>query len=393
MNSPSQYSHDDSRFGLGMAIVLLCLIALLLVAAVAWAKHSEIDEVTRAPGAVIPSSRLQTIQAVDGGIVKKLYVTEGQVVQRGERIVQLDPLRSQAVAGESFAKVAALRAMIARASAEIAGTSLVFPSGLEGFRDLVAAQRIQYDRRLSSLKEEIGVLENGLRLAESELSLNRPLARTGEVSQAEIIRLERQVNETRGQIAVRKNRYFSEAQSELSKAQDELAAASQVLEGRKEQLSQTEITAPVRGIIKNVRITTVGAVVRAAEEILQIIPLDDELQVEAKVRPADVGFLKPGLEATVKLDAYDYSVYGALKGRVSFISPDTLREESAREDIRYYRAIITITDNKLRSPRGETTEIIPGMTSMVEIKTGQKSVLDYLLKPITRTLGEAFTER
>ncbi len=383
---------QESRMGGPSAFLLLLLICSVLGAAVWWALNFSIDEVTRAPGTVITSSRLQTVQAVDGGIISKIAVHEGQTVEKGQLLVQLDTGRSAAGAGESAARVSALSVMIARAKAEIEGKKPVFPTG-SGISEIVSAQQTQYVRRLQGLNEELSVMERSQALAESELALNRPLVKDGIVSQAEIIRLERQVNEVRSQIAVRRNRYFTEAQAELSKAQDELAAAKQVLAGRNETVSQMEITARVRGIVKNVRVTTIGGVLRAAEEIMQIVPLEDQLQIEAKIRPSDVGFMKPGLEASVKLDAFDSSIYGSMKGRISFISPDTLREDNTREDQRYYRAIITITDMKLRHKPEEKIEIIPGMTSLVEIKTGQKTVMQYLLKPINKTLGEALSER
>jgi membrane fusion protein, adhesin transport system len=383
---------QESKMGGPSALVLLLLICGVLGSAVWWASTSKIDEVTRAPGTVITSSRLQTVQAVDGGIIAKIAVQEGQTVEKGQLLVQLDTGRSAAGAGESAARVAALSVMIARAKAEIEGKAPVWPSGRD-YSEIVAAQQTQYTRRLQGLREEISVMEKSQALAESELALNRPLVKDGIVSQAEIIRLERQVNEVRSQIAVRRNRYFSEAQAELTKAQDELAAAKQVLAGRNETVSQMEITARVRGIVKNVRVTTIGGVLRAAEEIMQIVPLEDTLQVEAKIRPADIGFMKPGLEASVKLDAFDSSIYGSMKGRVSFISPDTLRDENSRDEQRYYRAIITISDFDLKARPNEKIEIIPGMTSLVEIKTGQKTVMQYLLKPINKTLNEALSER
>ncbi len=386
------YEEGQSR-GVWTAGLLLALIGGMLAAGGYWAYASQMDEITRAPASLIPTSRLQTVQAVDGGIVKKMLVREGQQVEKGELLVQLDSGRPQAVVGESAAKVAALTAAIARTRAELSNTALIFPASVASYSEITSAQRIMFDRRLQSLKEEISVLERGMSLADNELKLNLPLAKTGEVSQVEIIRLERQVNDIRSQIAIRNNRYVTEAQGELAKAQDELAAASQVLVGRKDQVQQADITSPMRGIVKNVRFTTIGGVVRAAEEILQIVPLEEELLVEAKIRPVDIGFLKPGLETIVKLDAYDYSIYGAMKGKLTYISPDTLREESAKDDVRYYRATITITDATLRSPRGEKTEVIPGMTATVEIKTGQKTVMQYLLKPFNKTLSEALTEK
>lgn len=358
-----------------------------------WAYTSKLDIVTRATGTVIPSSRVQSIQSLDGGIVNEIKVSEGDVVEKGALLLSIEGEKAQAIYRETLSKVASLEAAIARLRSEVLGVPLVFPKSTKAFPEVVEAQKILYSKRLAALNEEVAVLQETKRLVQKELSLNEPMLETGEVSEVDVIRLRRQINEINSTITQRKNKYMSESQAELARAQDELSAQTEQLAARKTVLDQINIYAPVRGVVKNIRITTRGGVVRPAEEIMQLVPIDEELLVEIKIKPADVAFLKPGLPASIKLDAYDYAIYGTLNGELTYISPDTLREETAREDIKYYRGIVRTKGSKLRNPNSEKIEIIPGMTASAEIKTGQRTVMQYLLKPIVRGLKESMQER
>jgi len=358
-----------------------------------WAYSSQLDIVTRAAGTVIPSSRVQSIQSLDGGVVNEIKVSEGDIVEKGQLLLSIEGDKAQAIYRETLSKVASLEAAIARLRSEVLGVPLVFPKSTNAFPEVVNAQKILYTKRLAALNEEVAVLQETMKLAQKELSLNEPMLETGEVSEVDVIRLRRQVNEIKGAITQRKNKYMSESQAELAKAQDELSSQTEQLAARKTVLDQVDIYAPVKGVVKNIRITTKGGVVRPAEEIMQLVPIDDELLVEIKIKPADVAFLRPGLPASIKLDAYDYTIYGTLNGELTYISPDTLREETAREEIKYYRGIVRTKGSKLRNPRSEKIEIIPGMIASAEIKTGQRTVMQYLMKPITRGLKESLHER
>lgn len=373
-------------------ILLLTLIAGMIVFGW-WAYSSQLDIVTRASGTVIPSSRVQSIQSLDGGVVDEIKVSEGDVVEKGQLLLRIEREKAQGIYRESLSKVASLETAIARLRSEVLGVPLVFPESTKAFPELVNAQKILYSKRLSALNEEVAVLQETLKLVQKELSLNEPMLETGEVSEVDVIRLRRQVNEIKGGITQRRNKYLSESQAELAKAQDELSSQTQQLAVRKTVLDQVDMYAPVKGVVKNIRITTRGGVVRPAEEIMQLVPIDEELLIEIKIRPTDVAFLRPGLPASVKLDAYDYSIYGTLNGELTYISPDTLREETAREEVKYYRGIVRTKGSKLRNPRSEKIEIIPGMTASAEIKTGQRTVMQYLLKPITKSLKESLHER
>jgi adhesin transport system membrane fusion protein len=195
------------------------------------------------------------------------------------------------------------------------------------------------------------------------------------------------------QITNKKNKYFQDAQAELNRVEEELAGVQQTLTQRKNQLDQTTLKAPLRGIVKNVRVTTRGGVLRPGEEVMQIVPLEDDLVIEAKVLPTDIAFLKPGLEASVKIDAYDATIYGTLPGTLTYISPDTLTEETRQGSQAYYRVQVRTTGRQFSGRPDADLEIQPGMTALVEIKTGSKTVLQYLTKPVTKTLSEALGER
>ncbi len=357
-----------------------------------WANWAELDKITRASGQVIVSSRNQVIQAPDGGVLEKMLVREGDTVKRGQVLFRFDQTRAGAGAQESLAKAAALRAAVARLRAEVFGGEPRF-TGLSGFPELRANQLALFKRRQSAIQDEIAALESSLALVKSELDMNLPLLKSGDVSRAEVLKLQRQVADVQGQITNRRNKYFQDAQTELAKAQEDLESVEQILAQRREQLAYTEVRAPMDGVVRNVRLTTQGGVARPGDEILQIVPLEDDLIIEAKVRPADIAFIKPGLPATVKLDAYDYSIYGSLQGTVSYISADTLNEETRSGDMTYYRVQIKTRDRNLSSRNKERIDIQPGMTATVEIKTGRQTVLRYLTKPITKTLDESLGER
>ena len=197
----------------------------------------------------------------------------------------------------------------------------------------------------------------------------------------------------KSQVTNKRNKYFQDAQAELSKVQEDLLGVEQSLAQRRDVLEQTELRAPVRGVVKNVRITTQGGVIRAGEEVMQIVPLEDDLLIEAKLRPADIAFIKPGLQARVKLDAYDYTIYGDLPGKLDFISADTLTEDLKQGEQPYYRMRVRTTGRQFSGRPQANLDILPGMTATVEVMTGRKTVLQYLTKPIAKTMSESLGER
>ena len=234
---------------------------------------------------------------------------------------------------------------------------------------------------------------DGVALVDKELAMTQPLLKSGDVSQTDILRLQRQMAELKSQATNKRNKYFQDAQAELGKAQEDLAGVQQNMAQRKSQLELTELRAPVHGVVKNVRITTLGGVIRPGEEVMQIVPLEDDLVIQAKVSPADIAFLKPGQDVRVKIDAYDYTVYGELSGKLTYISADTLSEDLRQGEQPYYRAQVRTTGRQFSGRPHEKLEIQPGMTATIEVKTGQRTVFQYLTKPIVKTFSQSLGER
>lgn len=377
------------------ARLLIPLVAATLAAFVSWAAWATIDQITRVQGTIIPSSRNQVIQSMDPGRVSEILVREGDVVKEGDLLVRFDRARTEALFLETRAKVAAQTAAVVRLSAEMLDTQPDFPEWLAEYPEILANHRQLFQRRQQSLRGDLQVQQEILEIIQSELALTEPLMATGDVSQVEILRLQRQRADTQGKITTRRHQYFQEAQQELSQAQEQLEALGQLLVQHREVLQNTEIKAPMDGVVRNVRITTRGAIVSAGEEIMQIVPVDDDYVIEARVRPMDIAHVRPGLEANVKLDAYDFMIYGAFPGSVQFISVDTLEDETtrARDEEPHYRVHVVMEGKDLVGLGPDPVRVQPGMTATVEIKTGENTVLGFLTKPITRGISESMGER
>jgi adhesin transport system membrane fusion protein len=379
------------------SIWLIAAAFAVVTASAVWAGVAGIDQIARAQGQVIASSRTQVIQSANDGVIETLLVQEGERVRKGQILVRLD--RSQAEAGysDSLGKVAALKATLVRLHAEVFGRALVFPPDVQKHPSFVINQTELFQRRQRALKAELSALQDGLQLAREELVLSKPLLASGDIGKADIIRLQRQVAEINGQITNRRNKYFQDAQADMTKAEEDLSTQSQALADRTSVFERTEIKAPADGLVRKIQITTPGAKVRQGEVIMELLPTDSNLIVEAKLNPADVAFVRSGLPATIKLDAYDYSIYGALRGTVSYISPDALTEGSRTGEHVYYRVQLRVDEAALQQHNdahpGRTVTIQPGMTATVEIGTGKQTVLAYLTKPVTKTLSESLTER
>ena len=382
----SDQPHSSSR-----RVIFLSLIALL--GFIGWASVAEIDQVSRATGQVIPSGRVQIVQSTDGGVIAGINVKEGDLVRKGQVLVTLDRVRLAAGVDEGRAKVASLKTVKARIEGELFDRPLVFPADVQDFPDFIANQRQLYAKRRAAQSQDIAALKRMLRLVSDELAMNQPLLAYGDVSKSEVLRLERSVADIEGQIANRQNKYLQDLQTEYAKVEEELVTAEQTLTQRMAALADTELKAPTDGIVKNVRLTTIGGVLRPSDEVLQIVPTGEELIVEAKVSPADIAYVRLGQEASVKFDAYDASIFGSADGRVTYISPDTLTEQKANGEQVYYRVHIRVNTRTMRPRSDQKIEIQPGMTATTEILTGHNTVLRYLLKPIIKTLDQSFGER
>lgn len=376
-----------SKFSLIIWATLL-MIAILLI----WASFAKIDQVTRASATVIASARTQEIQAVDEGVLAELLVKEGDEVKKGDLLAVLEEERAKAALGNSQSKVAALQARVSRLEAEIFDKPLKFPEQVQKYPEYVQNQTELYNRRRMAIEQDVMSLESMLRLAKQELSLNEPLLKYGDVSQADVIKLKRQVADIEAQITNKRNKYFEEAQTELTKAQEELQAEQEQLRDRVQVLEEKRLFAPTDGKVNNIEVTTIGGVVKPGETIMQLLPTSSDLVVEAKVKPMDIAYVKEGQSASVKLDAYDFSIFGAMDGEVIYISPDTLMEKTAQGEQPYYRVQIRIAGAQYTN-RSKDIIIKPGMTASVDIKAMERTVLSYLTKPITKTLSEGLGER
>ncbi|QDY43079.1 HlyD family type I secretion periplasmic adaptor subunit [Candidatus Pantoea soli] len=378
----------------GSKLVMWIIIAVLGVG-LTWANYARVEEITKGDGKVISRSREQVIQSLEGGILAEMNVREGTVVNRGDVLLKIDPTRAQSSYREALSKVIGLKGSIARLRAEAYAQPLEFDEQVRSDPAVVAQETKAYESRKRALDDSITSLQRSYALSMREIRLAEPLAAKGLLSEVELLRMQRQANDIQAQIVERRNRYQSDANTELARLELELSQVSENLIGRADVVERTTITAPVRGTVKNVRVNTIGGVIQPGEHILEIVPLEEQLLVEGKIRPSDVAFLRPGLPAKVKITAYDFAIYGGLDGHVEYISPDTLKDDqkaaSGRPDDTYYRVLI-LTDKSTLHAGNKDLPIIPGMIATVEIRTGEKTILDYLLKPVLKA-KEAFRER
>ncbi|MES2942112.1 MAG: HlyD family type I secretion periplasmic adaptor subunit [Pseudomonadota bacterium] len=386
MFNPLMHSPRHARLVLHVAV--LGFLVLLV-----WAWQSNIDQVTRVSGQVIASARTQVVQTPDGGVLQRLAVKEGDTVTKGQVLAVLESSRVQAAVNDTSAKVAALQITLARLTAEAYGRPLVIPQHLGAYKEYIQNQSDLYKQRQRALNEELQALQTSMQLSKDELEMNQPLLKTGDISRADILRLQRQVADIQSQITNRRNKYFQDTQAEMTKIQEDLKTQTEALSDRKQLLKHTDLVAPANGIVKNIKLNTEGGVLRAGDELMQILPTESALIVEAKLKPVDIAFIKVGLPVTVKFDAYDYSIFGAMHGYVSYISADTLSEDTRQGELVYYRIQVRINEPEFKGSQALSIDIRPGLTASVEIRTGERSVLSYLTKPITKSFGQGLGER
>lgn len=362
--------------------LILWVFLFFLIIGFIWAYFSEIDEVTNANGKVIPSTKVQVIQNLEGGIVKKIFVKEGDSVKKGQTLMQLSEVQFSSDYGVNVKNRLALEVKIERLLAQTQGKPFK-PSKkyVDSVPNIVKTEELLYHSKINELR----LLKKREMLLKKEIRMTKPLLKSGAVSEVEVLRLEQSLTEVEGKI----HSFKSGALDELNKAQDdynELVAESEKYQDR---LTRTTIKSPVAGIIKQIYVNTVGGVVKAGVPIMEIVPLEDTLRIEVRVDPRDIGFIRVGMSANVKLTAYDYSIYGGLKGTVEHISADTSQDEDGRS---YYEVWIR-TDKAYLEKDGKKLQIIPGMQASVSILTGKKTVLDYLLKPVLKAKEKALKER
>jgi adhesin transport system membrane fusion protein len=382
-----------SRWLSESSIVIFGVVAFIVLA-VAWSFWAELDQVSRAPGQIIPTGRIQVIQSTDGGQIEKIYVREGDTVKKGQLLVELDDVKLVASVGEAQGKVASLMSTMARINAELFDRPLQFPPEVQAFPEFVANQTMLYTKRRQALQDQLSALQKMLGLMKQELDMNMPLLAQGDVARSDVLRLERSVSDIQSQIVNARNKYLQDLQAEYTKTEEDLVTAREVLAQRSDALRDTKLRAPVNGIVKNIRLTTVGGVLRPSDEVMSIVPTGEELILECKMPPKDIAYVRVGQPASIKFDTYDSSIYGTARGKVEYVSPDTLSEDGPNGQVTFYRVHIKVDTSKMKPHlAGEKIEISPGMTATAEIQTGRNTVWRYLTKPINKTFGEAMTER
>ncbi|MGK8236606.1 HlyD family efflux transporter periplasmic adaptor subunit [Roseovarius sp. MS2] len=372
-------SRSQSRYVARQTI--WCVFAALLTAVV-WAALAPINMITRGEGTVIPMQRTQVIQSLEGGLISAFHVREGDVVKAGEVLVTIDETRFRSAYLETAAEIATLEAEIARLEAEVMERDqVVFPEDSEAKHETRNNELMLFNARRAKLEDSVASLEEERRIINEQIAITEPLTTSGSVSRVELFRLQQQVAALSGKIAGLRNAYVQEAYDDMVEKKARLLSLQQVLLQRKDQLDRTKIRAQVTGRVNNVNINTVGGVVQPGDQIMEVTPIDDELLIETRIVPRDVAFVTPGMEASVKLTAYDFSIYGDLRGNVVRISEDTVDEESISGTKSYYRVMVRAKQNFLEA-KGEQYPIRPGMIANVDIETGRRSVLGYLLRPL-----------
>jgi adhesin transport system membrane fusion protein len=391
---------DDSRKAMVtespfITNALLYGIGAFIIVILIWAKFAILDEITVAAGKVIPSSQVQVIQNLDGGIVAAIYVREGDIVQKDQILMRLDDTRYASAYREALAKYWALTASTARLMAEETGAkTITFPQALiQEQPELVKNETLLFNQHVEDLNATLDTLRKSYNLANQELNISKPMVAEGLISQIELLRTEREVNDLQGKISQALEGFQSKAHDQLSEQTAQLASLQEALAGLKDRMVRTTIRSPVYGTVKKINIATIGGVIQPGMNIMEIVPLEDTLLIEARVRPSDIAFIHPGQQAMVKFTAYDFSIYGGLQGTVEYISADTIKDQDNPQDKEtYYKILVRTTSNHLGTDE-KPLPIIPGMTAMVDIKTGRKSVLDYLLNPIFKASENALRER
>ncbi|MDE2166699.1 MAG: HlyD family type I secretion periplasmic adaptor subunit [Alphaproteobacteria bacterium] len=422
---------EVNRFAYLLTISVIAFFALFII----WASFATLDEVTRGDAHVVPSQHVQVIQNLEGGILSEMLVHDGEIVHKGQILLRIANTTAEAAYRDSHIQALTLQAMIARLTAESDGTALAFPAELEKEAPtIVASERALYQTQTAQLKTSIGILNDQLTqkqqditeiksrltslsrslvLAKKQRDITAPLVAKGAAAQLDLVKIDQQVNDLEGQIAQAQaalpqaqaardeaqrriqekiDGFRSDMRAALNQHQAEFQALTQKAFAEQDRVQRTEVRSPVRGVIKDIKVNTIGGAIQPGQDLVEIVPLDDMLLVEAKIRPSDVAFLHPGQDAMVKITAYDFAVYGGLKAKVERISADTISEQESGRSQRFFRVMLRTNKNHLGATE-HPLPIMPGMTAEVEIMTGHRTVLGYLLKPILDAKNRALTER
>lgn len=357
------------------------LVVLSLVIFLVWAAVAQVDQITRGDGRVIPLSRMQTIQSLEGGILSELRVSEGDLVRKGDTIALLDPTKTRASFLAAATEIEALEAEVARLEAEVMEAA-VLDFGPTPSETQKTELRL-FEARHTRLQASLRALQGERAAIEEQLAITAPLAQSGAISRMDVLQLNQKLSELEGRISDARNGYVQDAYRDLAERRARIATLKEEIVQKEDQLSRTVVRSPVDGRINNITITTIGGVVQPGEPMMEITPIDDELLIEVKILPRDVAFIAPDMPASVKITAYDYAVYGDLRGQVTQISEDTVEEDSPNGKQEFYRVMVQ-TERAYLERFGETFPIRPGMVAQVDIESGRQSILSYLVRPLLR---------
>lgn len=378
------------------AVYLLLIVLLAVVGFLVWALTEKIDEIARGRGKVIPVAHTQIVQVSDNGVLERLFVAEGDVVKKGALLARLDATRTEISYREAQARVALLQAIQARLKAEVLGDEPDFPELLDSYPDYVHEQTLLYRRRKKSLKDKLDSLDNKMTLIENELDVVRPLLDQGAIGLSEVLHLERERADVQIQLTEVHRSFLESSQDSLATIEEKLAGDQEKMHLYAYMLEQKKITAPRDGVVNKIYFNTLGAELHSGEKLLDILPTDSGLIIEAKFSPRDIGAIKIGQTAEVSFDAYDAAIYGSVPGKIVYISHDTMMDKDPREaKTPYYLVHVQIDHDFLENASGRTTQIqmLPGMTCTVGVRTGRRTVAKYLAKPVIKTLDNSFWER
>ncbi|MEO5703218.1 MAG: HlyD family type I secretion periplasmic adaptor subunit [Gammaproteobacteria bacterium] len=413
--------------------LILWASVLFIAIALIWAAYAQVDEVTRGVGKVIPSQQMQIVQNLEGGILAEMLVKEGEIVDKDQIILRIDDTRFSSSLREGSGNYLALKAKAARLKAESDNTAFIAPEDvMQKEPQIVEQEAALFRSRQQELESNVGILKQQVsqrrqelaelrgrrdqlsrshKLTAQELTMTKPLVAEGAISEVEVLRLERQVNEVRGELsatelaiprvqstydeAVRKIEdmelaFRNKARVEYNETAVEVAKLSESNFAMKDRVSRTAVRSPVRGTVNRLLMNTAGGVIQPGMNLVEIVPLDDSLLIEARVRPSDIGFIHPGQKAIVKFSAYDFGIYGGLEATVDHISADTIRDNEKEES---YYLVRVRTKQSYLGTKAKPLPIIPGMLADTDILTGKKTVMHYLLKPVLKAKERALTER
>ena len=376
-------------------VIIFSALFVVIIPLLIWANFAEIEQRSSTRGIVIAADKTQKIQAPIDGVVDSIMVKEGVKVKKGEVLIVLEKDQNQASLDAAASKVASLKAKLKRLKAETHSEDLNYPVGFlqNDYQDFITTQQNLFLLRKKSLEDETSSLVSALMLKEEEFASNQSLVESGDIGRNKILKIDREIVDLKGKILNIKNKFFQAAQEEMTKTAEELSIRKEMLTEKKVTLNRSEIISHMDAIVKEIIITTKGAKVRPGDVILELVPLGQELIIEAKLKPTDISFIKKGQRASVKLDTYDFSIYGSFDGKVEYISPDTIIEKTSRGDEYFFKVLISLDHSDLFTKKGTAINVTTGMGAQVDIITGSRTVLHYLTKPVIRVLDESFTER